>query len=195
MLSRAPELTWKYLRQISDACRGASYNRAHAIIAEMERQFERVWVVTQNVDGFHRAAGSQNVIDLHGDLRDILCTRCDFRTRIDDEQQFGIPPICPECGSILRPDVVLFGEMLPASKTDLLYAELERGFDIVFSIGTSSVFHYIALPVVLAQRQGTPSVEINPGESEVTHLVDIQLPLPAGAALSAIWERRQADQS
>jgi NAD-dependent deacetylase len=194
MLSRAPQLTWKYLRQISDACRRATFNRAHAIIAELERQFDRVWVVTQNVDGFHRAAGSQNVIDVHGDLRDVLCTRCAFRTRIDDERQFGTPPGCPECGSLLRPDVVLFGEMLPSAKTDRLYAEVERGFDIVFSIGTTSVFHYIALPVILAQRRGTPTVEINPGQSEVTHLVDIQLPLTAGAALSAIWERLQSEQ-
>jgi len=76
--------------------------------------------------------------------------------------------------------VVLFGETLPQRKVMALYQELARGFDLVFSIGTTSVFPYIAEPVLMARRQGVPTVEINPGGSEVSHLV--QHRLQAGAA-------------
>ncbi len=68
MLDSQPTVTWKYLSQIESNCRGATFNQAHKVIAEMERCFERVWVLTQNVDGFHRAAGSKNVIEIHGSL-------------------------------------------------------------------------------------------------------------------------------
>ena len=71
---RKPEWTWKYLREVERACRGATFNRGHAVLAEMERHFERVWTLTQNVDGFHYAAGSRNVIPIHGDLRHVRCT-------------------------------------------------------------------------------------------------------------------------
>ena len=88
--------------------------------------------------------------------------------------------------------MVLFGEMLPTEKTDLMYAELSNGFDMVFSIGTSSVFRYISWPVEVAKQSGIPTVEINPGTSDVSHLVDIQLSLPAAQALDEIWGRFQS---
>jgi len=85
--------------------------------------------------------------------------------------------------------VVLFGEMLPEAKVERLFRELAVGFEVVFTIGTTSVFPYIAQPVREAVRQGIPTVEINPGTSEVSHLVDVTLSLGAAAALDAIWER------
>ncbi len=194
MLMNSPELTWKYLMQIADACGGATFNRGHAVLAEIEERFDRVWIVTQNVDGFHQAAGSKKVIDLHGDLHELTCTRCDYRNRLENDGhvQLELPPKCPDCQSPLRPDVVLFGEMLPTEKTDLMYAELSNGFDMVFSIGTSSVFRYISWPVEVAKQSGIPTVEINPGTSDVSHLVDIQLSLPAAQALDEIWGRFQS---
>jgi len=85
--------------------------------------------------------------------------------------------------------------MLPMVKVELLYGEIEEGFDLVFTIGTTSVFPYIAEPVALAKRMGRPTVEINPGTSEVSHLVDIKLPLRAAPAMDAIWDRYQQRQS
>ena len=195
MLMSSPDLTWKYLMQIADACGDAAFNRGHAVLAEMEAHFDRLWIVTQNVDGFHQAAGSKNVIDLHGDLHELICTRCDYRNRFenDEQTQLELPPMCPECQCLLRPDVVLFGEMLPTEKTDLMYGELSNGFDMVFSIGTSSVFRYISWPVEVARQNGVPTVEINPGTSDVSHLVDIQLPLPAATTLDEIWGRYQSE--
>ena len=188
-LRRAPQLTWKYLAQIERACRGARHNRAHEVLAELESRLERMWVLTQNVDGFHHQAGSRHVIAIHGDLHELLCLECSYRTRVPDYGNLEFPPRCPNCPSRLRPDVVLFGEMLPESKVALLCEELEAGFDLVLTIGTTSVFPYIAEPVRMAQRQGIPVVEINPGRSEVSACVDIRLPLRAAIALEAIWER------
>ena len=103
------------------------------------------------------------------------------------------PMCCPRCQAVVRPDVVLFGEMLPQEKTDRLYAELAAGFDIVFSIGTSSLFPYISWPIEVAKHNGTPTVEINPSPTDVSQLVDIRLPLRAVEALKAIWREYHAD--
>jgi NAD-dependent deacetylase len=191
MFQRRPEGTWKYLRQIEQACRGASLNRGHTILAEMERQFPRVWTLTQNVDGFHRRAGSTNVIDIHGDLSEIHCTGCSYQVRVEDYSGFDNLPLCPECAKPLRPAVVLFGEMLPEDRLRQLKHELREGFDIVFSIGTTSIFPYIAYPVELAAQRGKPSVEINPGATRISEMVTYRLALPAAAALEAIWMRYQ----
>jgi NAD-dependent deacetylase len=87
---------------------------------------------------------------------------------------------------LVRPEVVLFGEMLPLDRTRVLQTELMRGFDAVFSIGTTSVFPYIAEPVLDARRRGGLTVEINPGTSEVSHLVDYRLRTGAAAAMDAV---------
>jgi NAD-dependent SIR2 family protein deacetylase len=79
MMQSYPAVTWKYLAQIERACRGARSNPGHEVIAALEDQFDRVWTLTQNIDGLHRQAGSRNVIDIHGDLHDLYCTRCGFR--------------------------------------------------------------------------------------------------------------------
>ena len=73
MLASRPEVTWRHLREVEEASRHATFNRAHRLIALAEQRFARVVVLTQNVDGFHRAAGSSRVIDLHGDLHDLEC--------------------------------------------------------------------------------------------------------------------------
>jgi NAD-dependent deacetylase len=186
-----PEWTWKYLRQVEHACRGATFNRGHAVLAEMERHFPRVWVLTQNVDGLHRAAGSRNVIAIHGDLGEIRCTGCAYRIKTADYAGLPELPRCPECTAVLRPDVVLFGEMLPESGLRELKNQLREGFDIVFSIGTTSVFPYISLPVELAVQREKPSVEINPGTTRVSELATYRLALGAAVALDAIWKRVQ----
>lgn len=189
MLRRRPELTWKYVHQIEAASRGARFNRAHEILRALEDRFERVWILTQNVDGFHRQAGSANVIDIHGDVHAISCTSCDYRTTVADYAGLAPLPLCPECSQPLRPDVVLFGELLPFDKVELMQRELGRGFDVVFSIGTTSVFPYIVQPVLDAKLRGKPTVEINPGRTTISSDVDVRLPLGAVAALDGVWTR------
>ncbi len=188
VLRQNPQLTWKYLSEIEKNCRKARPNRAHEIIALLERRFERVWVLTQNIDGFHRQAGSRNVIDIHGDMHELVCMDCRSQIRVSDYGALSIPPRCNSCRGILRPKVVFFGEMVPTDKFSVLAGQLQKGFDICFSIGTTSVFPYIQQPVLAANRAGKPVVEINPGASEVSHLSDIKLSLGAQAALEEIWQ-------
>ena len=185
MLEAHPAITWKYLGQIESACRGAKFNEAHRIIAEWQNQFE-VCVLTQNIDGFHRDAGSRNLIEIHGDIHDLFCTRCDYTATVVDYSNLEIPPACPRCQALVRPRVVLFGEALPSAAIQHLYAELDQGFDLVFSIGTTSVFPYIAGPVARVSQSGFPTVEINPGDTHVTGLVSYKLAAGAVVSLQAI---------
>lgn len=187
MMQGDPALCWKYIAQIEEACRGARHNRAHEIIAEIESVVDHVCVLTQNVDGFHRDAGSGNVIEIHGDVHDLTCGACAWESRVPDYAELDIPPACPDCGGPVRPVVVLFGEMLPVNKLARLRAELVTGFDLVVSIGTTSVFPYIAGPVVEAARAGIPTVEINPGVTEVSDIVGLKLAAGAKDTLEAVW--------
>lgn len=192
MLAENPALTWKYLAQIGMAVYGARHNRAHEVIAEMENHFHRVWTLTQNVDGFHRSAGSKNLVEAHGNMHSLSCTKCSFTESLEDFGEIAIPPKCPRCQSLVRPEVVLFGELLNGPSIELMHAELKKGFDVVFSIGTSSVFPYIQAPVYLAKSAGNVTVEINPCETTVSDIVDYRLAMPAGMALDEIWNRYQA---
>ena len=186
-LRRDPALTWKYIHQIEKACRGARPNRAHEVIAAIERRVPRTVVLTQNVDGFHVVAGSTRVIEIHGNVHQLRCRSCPWSTHVDDYAALEVPPRCPECGTIVRPEVVLFGEMLPPLAVQRLERELDEGFDVIFTIGTTSVFPYIAAPVALGRRSGTPTIEINPGASQVTHLVTLRLQSRAAPTLDALW--------
>jgi NAD-dependent deacetylase len=189
MMAQRPDITWKYLAQIEANCRGARPNAAHAAIAWLDEANGGVTVLTQNVDGLHRAAGSRDVIEIHGSLHRLGCTGCGLRREVRDYAGMKIPPACAECGGLVRPEVVLFGEALPLDAVQRVVSILEEGVDLVFSIGTTSVFPYIAEPVVDALRRGVPTVEINPGESRVSEYVDYRLRLGAAQAMAEIRRR------
>lgn len=180
---RYPEITWKYLGQIERNCRAAQPNLAHRVIAEVERRGIDSLVLTQNVDGLHRQAGSANLIEIHGTLAPLICPDCAAEYPGDELDALGEPPCCRACGAVVRPPIVLFGESLPEGAVYRLQDELEAGFDLIFVIGTTAVFPYIVEPVVYALRAGIPVIEINPAETQLSPHVDIQLPLGAAEAL------------
>jgi NAD-dependent deacetylase len=192
MIAKRPELTWKYLAAMEKTCRGARFNAAHRIIADEEKRMRRVVVLTQNVDGFHRDAGSTNVIDIHGDFRKLYCMNhaCSHVREAHSYDTFTIPPLCPDCGNLLRPDIVLFGEILPEAKVEKLQAEMDAGFDMIFSIGTTSVFPYIKYPVEWGSRKGIPTVEINPSTTDISDIVDFKISAKAGETLLLLEERQ-----
>lgn len=189
MFRSRPEITWKYLAQIEKGARGAKHNPAHEVLAAMESYFERVWVLTQNIDGFHATAGSQNVIEIHGNMHRMKCTSCDHSRTYEDYSNFQIPPLCPQCSELVRPDVVLFEEQLPTAAIEKLIEQSSQPFDLVMSIGTSNYFPYIVEPVIQASRAGIRTVEINPSETALSSLVDVKLPLKAAESLVEIWRR------
>ena len=185
MLRTRPELTWRELLRMAQRLAGrAQVNEAHRAIAALPHAV----VLTQNVDGLHLEAGSRNVIEIHGNLRELHCTVCTYRRPNEDWQNLPIPPRCPECGAVLRPSAVLFGEPLPPEALTRLDEELARGFDLVFSVGTTSLFPYIAEPVALAASAGIPTIEINPEPTAVSHLVNYRLRGDAAQILPRIVE-------
>jgi len=183
MMRMRPELCWKYIHQIERSCRGARPNAAHTALVRLQDRFEQLTVLTQNIDGFHLDAGSRDLIEIHGNVRRLQCTGCGHERTVGDFTGLRIPPACAECGALVRPRVVLFGEMLPEEALARLYGVLERGVDAVLSVGTTSVFPYIAAPVLEAARRGVPTVEINPGDSEVSGRVRYRLRERAAVAL------------
>ena len=189
MFRQAPALTWKHIRRIEAACRGAGPNDAHRVMAAFEKLDAEVWVLTQNVDGLHTAAGSSQVIAIHGDVHHLDCTRCSWTQQVDDYAHLAAGvPTCPKCDAVIRPRVVLFDELLPPEALEQLQFQLAHGFDLVLSVGTSSLFPYIAQPVALASYHGGKTVEINPGETPVTGLVDLRVPDGAAATMRRVAE-------
>ncbi|WP_435099689.1 NAD-dependent protein deacylase [Arhodomonas sp. AD133] len=186
---RQPETTWQYLRELGAAARGARPNAGHYALSAFETGGREVCVLTQNVDGLHRAAGSRKVVEIHGNMQSLVCTQCRYRRSPVDYAELPPLPSCPECFAPLRPPVVLFGEMLPDDALRELRRELTRGFDLVLCIGTSGLFPYITEPVHVAGGQGIPVVEINPGVSAVSDAVDIRLARPAAETLAALQAR------
>jgi len=188
MFLQSPEITWKYLLEIEFGCRQAGHNIAHRIIAEFEKLIPDTWVLTQNIDGFHRTAGSKNLIEMHGSFSQLYCLSCGVWETVNNYSHLDLPATCEHCGGLVRPSVVLFGEPLPVHATGLLERELGKGFDVIFSVGTSSVFPYIAQPILQARSLGAVSVEINPGETGVSREVDYKMFAGAADAMRMIWD-------
>ncbi len=191
MFYKRPEIVWKYIHQIISAYEGKKYNTSHQILSKMESLKERFWILTQNVDGFHIDAGSKNVIEIHGNIKNLLCLFCNFKKEITSYKNIEIPPLCPECKNILKPDVVLFGELIPMDKWYILERELLKGFDAYLIIGTTGVFPYIYEPVLNAIRKKIPTIEINPSKTIFSDKVKYYIPEKSSIALSCIWEYYQ----
>ncbi|MGP0175017.1 NAD-dependent deacylase [Pseudomonas sp. NCHU5208] len=186
MLQRDPALCWKYLAELGRACLGAAPNAGHFAIAELQRRIPECWVLTQNIDGYHRQAGSpaERLIEIHGEIAPLYCLSCGAEdAELLAHLQRPLPPRCGQCGGVLRPPVVLFEEMLPESAIGTLYAELRQGFDVVLSVGTSSSFPYIVEPVLRTRERGGLTVEINPTVTYLSGRVDIRL---VGRALDVL---------
>ena len=182
--TRDPRLVWEWYAWRRKLVEGASPNPGHEALAELERRVPEFALMTQNVDGLHRRAGSQRVIELHGNIMLSKCSRegVVVESRTDDPE---VPPTCSHCGALLRPDVVWFGEMLPqeAFEEALMAA---RNCDLFFAIGTSSLVQPAASLPFEALRGGVSVVEVNPDETPLTRHVEYGLQGRAGELLPAL---------
>jgi NAD-dependent deacetylase len=183
-----PRLSWKYFFRLEQHLRGKEPNPAHRAIAALQTPARQIWVATQNIDGLHQNSGSRNVIELHGNLRRVICTHCDYQIYRETFEGMTALPLCPECRKILRPDAVLYEEQLPDDALEQFELEQDRSFDLVFSVGTTSIFYYVTQPVVAAARSGVPVVEINPEETPISDLADFRFVEPAGRTMQALLE-------
>jgi len=174
MLATQPEVTWKYLLAIDEAVRYARPNRGHEVLAELEQSLARSTIMTINVDRLHQRAGSRNVIEMHGALHDLVCKRCELSSRHERYDQLPMPPRCAVCHDVLRPDMPLFGEPLPADPFTQLQSELDAGFDMVFAIGVGKMHSYLARPILLAKQEGIPTIEIGVEHTDLSEIVDFR---------------------
>jgi NAD-dependent deacetylase len=178
--------TWKLLLEMDARVRGAKPNGGHRALATFEQRLERCTIMTVNVDRLHQRAGSKSVIEMHGALHDLLCTRCEISTRHEHFNRIDIPPLCPACGTVLRPDMPLFGENLPADPFTRLQVELDAGFDLVIAVGVSTMFPYLARPLLVAKSEGVPTVEIGMQTTDLSDVVDFRFKGSPGRVLEVI---------
>lgn len=184
---RDPARVWQWYEWRRELVRRASPNAGHLALAELAGRVPRLTLVTQNVDGLHQRAGSEAVIEYHGNL---LRDRCTVEQTIAARAAGGTPdalPRCAACGALLRPDVVWFGETIPLDALQQADAAA-RDCDVFLSIGTSSLVYPAAGLAETALRRGVPLIEINPGATELSPLATVALREPAGRALPGLVE-------
>ena len=188
--ARDPGLVWEWYlhrRRLIAACEP---NAAHRALARLEALLPSFTLITQNVDGLHRRAGSSDPVELHGNLFRARCDR-DGERRMGDGSEGEEPPLC-RAGHPMRPDVVWFGEALPEEAIARAH-EAAVGADLFLVVGTSALVHPAAALPVLALQGGARVVEINPEETGLTPHVDLSLRGKAAEILPAIVERAFPD--
>lgn len=187
--ARDPKLVWDWYAWRREAVKGARPNPGHYALAAMESKISEFTLITQNVDGLHRLAGSRNVLELHGNIQKVRCADCGAYAETWGDDTESVPR-CEFCRGLLRPDVVWFGEALPraALESAVLAA---RSCQVFFSIGTSGVVQPAASLAHAARNNGAVVVEINAEPTPLTPKVDFALRGKAGeilpALVKAVW--------
>jgi len=156
-----PEAIWSFFQQLRTQAEAAEPNAAHRALAAFEQAHEgEVTLITQNVDGLHVRAGSQNVLELHGSLTSVKCTACDFQAKDPSLVTATACPRCPRCGAPQRPGVVLFGEPLPAHEEHMCKRAL-RDVDWFIAVGTSGTVSPASNFVRSAKYVGAKTTYVN----------------------------------
>ncbi len=186
--ARNPELVWKWYAWRMELVFNAKPNPAHYALAELEKMGLLKVLITQNVDDLHERAGSKEVLHLHGRLNVMRCTNCNKEVQVKEAPKIPPLPKCDECGSLMRPGVVWFGEMLPRDVLDRSFAEVSVS-DVILVVGTSAVVQPAASLPLIVKKSGGKIIEINPSETPLTNVADVSLRMPAGKALKEIVDR------
>jgi NAD-dependent deacetylase len=169
MLERNLPAVWEWFDYRRDFMEGLMPNAAHYEIARWQQQFPEFTIVTQNIDGLHQKAGAREVIELHGNIWRARCIAC--RSVHDMSSGAKRPEACLECGDSLRPDVVLFGEVLPAGAFEVA-AERAASCELCIVIGTSGLVYPAAGLPEIAKSAGAFLCEINPEPTPLSRLCD-----------------------
>ena len=180
-----PKESWGKIKEIFyDYMRDVKPNIAHKFLAFLEDKGMLKVVITQNIDGLHQAAGSKNVIEFHGTTKSVVCLGCGERYPSDDINLSALPPLCPKCGLVLKPNFVFFKEPIPSNAYRKSYEYMQKA-DLLLIIGTTgeimpaSEFPYICKGKV---------IEINPEPSKYTQTkTDIFLHEKSGLACKKLW--------
>lgn len=186
-----PKLVWEWYEDRRGNILSAKPNPGHFAMAEIEK-LKDVVIMTQNIDGLHQKAGSSNVLELHGSIIRIKCTSCDFQddflTKFEE-----VPPKC-QCGAILRPDVVWFGEPLPQKVWREAMIESSK-CDIMIIAGTSLVVSPANTLPIYAKQNNATLIEINPEETMMSSQMDLSIRDTSSNVLPRLLEYIQSIQN
>lgn len=169
---RDPKLVWEWYEDRRKNILEAKPNAGHIAIADLEKN-KKVIVLTQNIDGLHQRAGSSNVLELHGSIIRIKCIKCNFEDEIQSSFS-DLPPKCGNCGSILRPDVVWFGEALPQDVWQKAI-DYSSSCDVMIITGTSLVVSPANTLPLYAKQNGAMLIEVNPEKTIMSDEMDFSL--------------------
>jgi NAD-dependent protein deacetylase/lipoamidase len=195
---RNPKAAWEErlnpsgpMRELWETLAAARPNPGHLALVQLEEIGVLKCVITQNVDNLHRAAGSQRLLEIHGNATLIRCIECVARFPRGAIDFAELPPRCPRCHGILKSDTVSFGEPIPPDILAHCFEEAEQA-DCMLVAGTSATVYPAAqFPVSIHQRGGD-LLEVNPYESELTPLCRVVLRGPSGEVLPELVERLRA---
>lgn len=192
---RDPRLVWEWYTWRRKLVSQAKPNRGHYALAQLEQWLIGLGIgfslITQNVDGLHRQAGSVNLVELHGDITRTKCFAEGVVVESWPETE-DAPPRCPRCGGLLRPDVVWFGENLPAQALEKAWTAAQSA-DVFFSIGTSTVVQPAASLPLVALEHGATVIEVNPDQTPLSSLAQFRLSGPAGFILPKLLKHLKND--
>lgn len=183
---RDPDTVWAWYEWRRRLVTRVQPNPGHVALASLARCVPRLTLVTQNVDGLHQRAGSEDVVEFHGNIFDNRCIGCG-QVMDDVPRPCAAPPRCPACGDLGRPGVVWFGEAIPEQA---LHRALEAATscDVFLSVGTSALVYPAAGLALHARQAGARLVEVNPEPTDLSEHADFVLRSPSGVALPALVE-------
>ncbi|WP_022662123.1 SIR2 family NAD-dependent protein deacylase [Paucidesulfovibrio longus] len=182
-----PGEVWPLLKELFyDTLPLAQPNAAHLALAELERAGRLHAVITQNIDNLHQRAGSREVHEFHGSMAAMDCLQCRRKTPASEVSLNLLPPPCPICGGLLKPDIVFFGEPIPEGAYQFSTLAAQK-CEAVLIVGTSGNVHPAARIPHMAKHAGARIIEVNVQPSSYTEsITDVFLQGPAGATLAAL---------
>lgn len=187
-----PRLVWEWYHWRQSIIRSAVPNPAHHALVEMEKAVERFLLLTQNVDGLHQRAGSEKILELHGNIFRTACLNCGAKAMHSayEDHPDDVLPVC-SCGGLLRPDVVWFGEAVPVNEWQESLDFLVQA-DLAIICGTSGIVWPAASIPGIAREHGVKTVEINLGPTAISQIVDISIQGKAGIVLPELVRQMSA---
>ncbi|MGB9300785.1 MAG: NAD-dependent deacylase [Anaerolineae bacterium] len=185
--AREPTVVWEWYDWRRGLIAGCEPNAAHHALVQMERSCEDFTLITQNVDDLHLRAGSERAVRLHGSIWQVRCTSEGTVSDNNEVPLCQLPPRC-QCGALLRPHVVWFGETLDPAVLKSAYAAAER-CDLMLVVGTSAVVHPAASLPVMAKSKGAYLIEVNLERTPLSPYADEVVLGPAAEELPRLWAR------
>jgi NAD-dependent deacetylase len=188
-----PDKAWPVIKEIFYEFFGnAKPNEAHIALAELENMDLLNGVITQNIDNLHHEAGSHTVYEFHGNSRHLVCQKCNKSYEVNEDFLASLPPRCKKCGSVLKPDFIFFGEMIPQYAYQKSIEEAKKA-DVFIVIGTTGEVVPASLIPQMAKENGVKIIEVNPNPSYFTHsLTDVFLQGKATEVMSALLKEVKA---